>query len=59
MKSIENLSRVHATQVLTYLRPTEQPVELLINFSGATLKKGLRRVVNNYRPSASFAPRHD
>ena len=30
-----------------------QPVGLLINFGGATLKEGLRRIVNDYRPSAS------
>ncbi|MEO5640778.1 MAG: GxxExxY protein [Sphingomicrobium sp.] len=51
-KSIERLSAVHAKQVLTYLRLTKQPVGLLINFGGATLKEGFRRLVNNYTPSA-------
>jgi iron complex transport system substrate-binding protein len=31
----------------------KQPVGLLINFGGATLKEGLRLVVNDYQPSAS------
>ncbi len=53
IKSVERLSAVHGKQLLTYLRLTKQPVGLLINFGGETLKEGLRRVVNDYRPSAS------
>lgn len=56
IKSIERLGPVHAKQVLTYLRLTKQPVGLLINFGGETLKEGVRRLVNNYVPSASSAP---
>ena len=56
IKSVDQLSRVHAKQVLTYLRLTKQPVGLLINFGGETLKEGVRRLVNNYTPSASSAP---
>jgi len=56
IKSIERLGPVHAKQVLTYLRLTKQPVGLLINFGGETLKEGVRRLVNNYTPSASSAP---
>ncbi len=53
IKSVERLTAVHAKQLLTYLRLTHQPVGLLINFGGATLKEGLRRLVNNHRSSAS------
>ena len=53
IKSIERLNAAHAKQLLTYLRLTRQPVGLLINFGGATLKEGLRRLVNNHHPSAS------
>lgn len=35
-------------QLLTYLRLLKQPVGLLLNFSGATMKDGIRRVVNDY-----------
>ncbi|TXC70355.1 GxxExxY protein [Sphingomonas ginsenosidivorax] len=56
IKSVERLLPVHAKQLLTYLRLTKQPVGLLINFGGDTLKEGVRRLVNNYKPSASFAP---
>ena len=53
IKSVENLSPAHGKQLLTYLRLTKQPVGLLINFGAATLKEGLRRIVNDYSPSAS------
>ena len=56
IKSVERLLPVHAKQLLTYLRLTKQPVGLLINFGGDTLKEGVRRLVNNYRPSAPSAP---
>ena len=53
VKSVERLSPAHGKQLLTYLRLTQQPVGLLINFGGETLKEGLRRIVIDYRPSAS------
>jgi iron complex transport system substrate-binding protein len=53
IKSVERLAAVHYKQLLTYLRLMNVPVGLLINFSGMTLKEGLRRVVNQLPPSAS------
>src|SRR5688572_4297599 len=53
IKSVEQLHAAHAKQLLTYLRLTKQPVGLLINFGGATLKEGFKRIVNDYTPSAS------
>jgi len=53
VKSIDQLGRHHAKQLLTYLRLTNTQVGLLINFGAPTLKEGLRRMVNGYRPSAS------
>jgi iron complex transport system substrate-binding protein len=53
IKSVERLNAAHAKQLLTYLRLMQQPVGLLINFGGATLKEGVRRIVNGHRPSAS------
>jgi len=55
IKSVDQLHASHAKQLLTYLRLTRQPVGLLINFGGATLREGFRRVVNDYVP-ASTAP---
>ena len=53
IKSVERLNAAHAKQLLTYLRLTKQPLGLLINFGGATLREGFRRLVNNYDRSAS------
>lgn len=50
VKSIEQPKKVHAKQLLTYLRLMKQPVGLLLNFSGLTMKEGIRRLVNDYRP---------
>ena len=57
IKSVERLNAAHSKQLLTYLRLMKQPVGLLINFAGATLKEGFKRVVNDYVPSASPRPR--
>lgn len=53
IKSVEKLASVHPKQLLTYLRLSRHSVGLLINFGAATLKQGLRRVVNDLPPSAS------
>ena len=52
VKSVERLNAAHAKQLLTYLRLTKQPLGLLVNFGGATLKEGFKRLVNEYDPSA-------
>jgi iron complex transport system substrate-binding protein len=53
IKSVERLNAAHGKQLLTNLRLTGQAVGLLINFGGATLKEGVRRIVNDHKPSAS------
>jgi len=53
IKSLEKLAPVHSKQLLTYLQLLNLPVGLLINFGEATLKSGLRRVVNGLSLSAS------
>ncbi len=53
IKCVEALNKAHLKQLHTYLRLTKQPVGLLLNFAGATLKEGIRRVVNDHIPSAS------
>jgi GxxExxY protein len=50
IKSVERLGKAHARQLLTYLRIFKQPVGLLLNFSEATMKDGIRRMVNDYKP---------
>jgi iron complex transport system substrate-binding protein len=53
IKCADALNKAHLKQLHTYLRLTKLPVGLLLNFAGATLKEGIRRVVNDYNPSAS------
>ncbi len=50
IKAVDQLSKAHARQLLTYLRWQKQPVGLLLNFSAATMKDGIRRMVNDYKP---------
>lgn len=50
VKAVEQIGKVHAKQLLTYLRLMKQPVGLVLNFSGMTMKEGIRRLVNDYRP---------
>ena len=53
LKSVEKLAPVHSKQLLTYLKLTNRPVGLLINFGAATLGEGLHRIVNGLPASAS------
>jgi iron complex transport system substrate-binding protein len=59
IKSVDGFSKAHGKQLLTYLRLSNQPVGLLLNFACATMKEGIKRVVNDYRPpqSPSASPR--
>ena len=51
VKSVEMRTPLHAKQVLTYLRLLDLRVGLLVNFGCATMKEGLRRIVNGYEPN--------
>lgn len=46
VKSLEAIAPVHTKQLLTYLRLADKRLGLLINFGGALIKDGIRRVVN-------------
>lgn len=48
VKSVDALSDIHLTQVLTYLKLSNNRFGLLINFNVLKLKDGLKRVVNGY-----------
>ena len=52
IKSVEQIAKVHAKQLLTYRRLMKKPVGLILNFSGMTMKGGIRRLVNDYHPGA-------
>ena len=53
LKSVEKMSAVHPKQVLTYLRLLHIQVGLLKNFGAPTLKEGIQRIVNDYKPSTA------
>ncbi len=46
LKSIRCFAPVHSAQLLTYLKILNKKLGLLINFNRATLKEGVKRVVN-------------
>ena len=45
LKSVANLAPVHEAQLISYLKLTGIRRGLLINFSVATLKEGIKRIV--------------
>lgn len=49
IKSIEAIAAIHETVMLTYLRLSQSPIGLLINFNVPVLKDGIRRCVWHYK----------
>jgi len=45
LKAVKMLKPVHEAQVLAYLKASQLPVGLLMNFGGARLKEGFRRMI--------------
>ena len=45
IKAVERLMPVHEAQLLTYLKLSEIPTGLLLNFNSVVLKDGIRRLV--------------
>jgi GxxExxY protein len=43
VKSVEELKRIHAAQIVTYMKLANLPIGLLINFNIPSLRNGLRR----------------
>ena len=48
LKSVEMILPVHKAQVLSYLRHTNKPLGLLMNFNVPVLTEGVDRVKNGY-----------
>jgi GxxExxY protein len=48
VKAMEDLATVHSRQLNTYLRLTECPVGLLLNFGAPTMRQGIKRIVNKF-----------
>lgn len=47
VKTVDQLAPIHAAQLLTYLKATDKPLGLLINFNVPILKKGIKRLLND------------
>ena len=52
LKAVDSLSPIHVAQLLSYLKLSGHTVGLLINFNTTVLKKGIRRLVNNFTEEA-------
>jgi GxxExxY protein len=46
LKAVEKLLRVHEAQILSYLKLSQRPIGLLINFHVPRLRTGIKRFVN-------------
>ena len=46
LKSVEEMKPVFAKQLLTYLRLLDKRVGLLVNFSSANIREGIKRIAN-------------
>jgi GxxExxY protein len=56
IKAVADLAPVHEAQLVTYLRLTNKPVGLLMNFNVPILKDGVRRKLNPlYNPMDSVS----
>src|SRR5215813_5090212 len=49
LKPVEDLQPIHQAQVLTYLKLGGWPIGLLINFNVPVLKKGIKRLVHDFK----------
>jgi GxxExxY protein len=55
LKTVDQLLPIHEAQLLTYLKLSGKKVGLLMNFNEPVLKKGLKRLVNQF-PASSITP---
>jgi len=46
---------IHKAQLLTYLRLSNKPLGLLLNFNVVHMREGIKRVLNNKYRTASAA----
>ena len=46
LKSVEQLSKIHAKQLLTYLKLMDLRLGFLLNFGAYLMKDGIQRIVN-------------
>ena len=56
LKAVEAIHELHRAQLISYLHVANLPLGLLLNFNCATLRDGLRRVVNTHWQRLHAAP---
>jgi GxxExxY protein len=54
IKSVESLAKIHSAQLITYLKLSNKPVGLLLNFNVLSLKDGIKRLVGPAYNSATL-----
>ena len=45
LKAVEAVVPIHRTQLISYLKALRAPLGLILNFSGATMRQGIERIV--------------
>lgn len=53
IKSVEAITGIHKKQLLTYLRLTNRPLGLLLNFNVELMKQGISRIANGVDDAAA------
>jgi GxxExxY protein len=56
LKAVEHVLPIHHAPLLTYMKPAETPIGLLLNFNTPHLRHGIVRVVNSLPPSRPSRP---
>jgi GxxExxY protein len=59
LKSVEKITDIHKSQILTYLKMSGLEIGLLINFKEPLLKNGLHRFVNSAHSESTSRPPRD
>jgi GxxExxY protein len=47
LKAVSAIAPVHSAQVMSYLKATNLPLGLLINFNAPLLREGVTRIINS------------
>jgi GxxExxY protein len=58
LKCVDTLLPIHKAQLLTYLRLSNKPIGLLLNFNVVHMRDGIKRIINNkYQFPIAFGQR--
>lgn len=53
LKSVEQIAKVHAKQLFTYLKLADKRLGLLLNFGAELMKDGIKRIANGMPDSVA------